>query len=110
MQSDEIKNVQPLLQQHIVVCSCGGGQGANHPVGVGGCFRYHVTDENEIPKNRRRWYNPEWWEEPVWIWDIGDHWVTEYTLFNQRLYSKDKNGNWTRPKSKDSVNSLEGDW
>lgn len=110
MQKDETKNIQPLLQQHNVVCSCGGGNGAYHPVGVGECFRYHVTDENEIPKNRRRWYNPEWWEEPVWIWDIGDHWVTEYTLFNQRLYAQDENGNWTRPKSKDSVNSLEGDW
>lgn len=84
----------------VVLCSCGGGNGADHPVGVGGCLRYHVTEENELPKNRRRWYNPEWWEEPVWIWDIGDHWVTEYTLFSQRLYSRDQYGNWTRPKTK----------
>jgi len=49
------------------MCSCGGGEGANHPVGIGGCFRYHVTELNEIPRNRRRWYNPEWFEEPVWI-------------------------------------------
>lgn len=91
----------------IVACSCGGGEGINHPVGEGNCFRYHVTDPNEIPKNRRQWYNDNWWDENVWIWDIGDHWVTEYTLFNQRGYSQDENGNWTRPKSKDSVNSVE---
>ena len=93
-----------------IVCSCGGANGANHPVSENGCFRYHVTDENEIPKNRRQWKESNSSKDPVWIWDIGESWVTEYTLYNQRLYSKDKNGNWTRPKSKDSINSLEGDW
>lgn len=90
-----------------ILCSCGGGLGAYHQVGLDGCFRYHVTDEKEIPKNRRRWYNPDWFEEPVWVWDIDDYWITEYTLFHQRLYAQDENGNWTRPKSKDSTNSLE---
>lgn len=94
----------------VVVCSCGGGNGAYHPIAENGCFRYHVTDPKEIPTNRRRIYNPEWFKEPVFIWDIGDHWVTEYTLFQQRMYAQDENGNWTRPKSKESRNSLEGDW
>lgn len=94
----------------IVYCSCGGGDGANHPVGEGSCLRYLVTDPNEIPTNRRLWYNPDWWKDSIWVWDIGDGWVTEYTLYNQRLYAQDENGNWTRPKSKESVNSLEGDW
>jgi hypothetical protein len=93
-----------------VVCSCGGGNGVNHPVGENGCFRYHVTDPKEIPHNRRRIYNPEWFKEPVWIWSIADYWITEYTLLHQRMYAQDANGNWTRPKSKDSVNSLCGDW
>jgi hypothetical protein len=93
----------------VVVCSCGGVDKPNHPVGESGCFRYHVTDPKEIPHNRRRIYNPEWFKEPVFIWNIGDHLVTEYTLFQQRMYSQDENGNWTRPKSKQTRNSLEGD-
>lgn len=90
-----------------VLCSCGYGDGANHPVGVGNCARYHVTDPKEIPRNRRQIYNPDWFGDNVWIWDIDDYWITEYTLFNQRLYAQDSNGNWTRPKDKDSVNSIE---
>jgi len=98
------------MENNIVVCNCGGGAGKNHPVGLDKCYRYHVTDPKEIPVNRRIVHDPDMWKEPVWIWDIGDGWVTEYTLFHQRLYSKDKNNNWTRPKSKDSVNSLVGEW
>lgn len=90
-----------------VICNCGGGEGVNHTVGEGGCYRYHVTDPKEIPHSRKRIYNPEWWDEPVWIWTIDDYFITEYTLFNQRLYAQDENGNWTRPKDKDSVNSIE---
>lgn len=105
------KNTQvPQCDKTAVVCSCGGSNGAYHPIAENGCFRYHVTDPKEIPTNRRRIYNPEWFKEPVFIWDIGDHWVTEYTLFQQRMYTQDENGNWTRPKSKESRNSLEGDW
>jgi len=93
----------------IVRCGCGGEDGI-HPCGIGGCLRYVVTDPNEIPHNRRYHYNPAGgWDEPVWIWDIGDSFVTEYTLFQQRLYSYDeKTGQWTRPKSKYSVNSIKG--
>lgn len=91
-----------------VLCGCGGGNnGPHHPISENGCFRYHVTDPKEIPTNRRAWYNPDWFEDTVWVWDIGDHWVTEYTLFEQRMYHQDDNGNWTRPKTKESRNSLE---
>ena len=93
-----------------VKCGCGYGEGANHLVGVGNCCRYHVTDPYEIPRNRRRVYMPQYWEEPVVLWDIGDHWVTEYTLFHQRGYHQDENGNWTRPKSKDSIISIGENW
>lgn len=89
-----------------IICSCGGGNGKNHILDEDNCLRYHVVDENEIPKNRRRVYNPEWFNEPVWIWDISDYWITEFTLYYQRMYSQDKNGNWSRPKSKESVNSM----
>lgn len=97
------------MEQYIdnkVLCSCGYGDGPNHIVGEGNCCRYHVTDIKEIPRNRRRIYNPKYFPEPVWIWDIEDYWITEYTLFFQRMYAVDENGNWTRPKNKDSVNSL----
>jgi len=87
------------------VCGCG-GEGGCHPVGEGKCYRYLVTDPDEIPTNRRRIYNPEWFDNAVWIWTIRDYWVTEYTLLQQRLYAQEEDGNWTRPKSKDSVNSL----
>ncbi len=93
-----------------LTCGCGYGDGAHHPLGEGKCCRYHVTEENEIPKNRRLVDKEFGFTKPVWIWDIADYWITEYTLFEQRLYSQDENGNWSRPKSKDSVNSLEGDW
>jgi len=109
MNIDNSQTGQSYTSQN-VMCGCGGGNGANHPVGVGSCLRYHVTDPKEIPANRRKIYNPEWFKEPVFIWDIDDHWVTEYTLFQQRMYAQDENGNWTRPKSKESINSLEGDW
>jgi hypothetical protein len=101
-----MKNDSPGGKTPEVLCSCGGGDGINHPVGEGSCLRYHVTDPTEIPTNRRRIYNPDWFEESVWIWDIADYWITEYTLYHQRLYAQDENGNWTRPKSKDSINSL----
>jgi hypothetical protein len=91
----------------LILCSCGYGPGINHPVGENGCCRYRVTDKNEIPKNRRRVYIPDFWEEPVWIWDIADYFITEYTLFSQRLYAQDENGNWTRPKNKDSTTSID---
>lgn len=95
-----------MKEKHIT-CSCGGNDKRNHPVGENGCFRYHVTDPNEIPRNRRK-INLDSFKKPtfIWVWDIGDNWVTEYTLFNQRMYAQDENGNWTRPKSKDSINSL----
>jgi hypothetical protein len=106
---NERENVAESDVNAIVMCGCGGEDG-RHPCGIGGCFRYVVTDPNEIPRNRRYHYNPEGaFKDPVWIWDVGDSWCTEYTLFHQRLYGYDeKTGEWTRPKSKCSKNSLKG--
>jgi len=93
-----------------VRCGCGYGEGNNHIVGKGTCARYHVTNPDEIPRNRREVYNPEINKEPVFMWDIKNYSITEYTLLSQRMYNQDENGNWTRPKSKESRNSLEGNW
>lgn len=87
----------------LLTCSCGGGEGNIHPLGEGGCLRYHVTDLEEIPYNRRK---VDIQGTPNFVWDIGDTWVTEYTLLNQRMYAQHPDGSWSRPKSKDSINSL----
>lgn len=54
------------------------------------------------------------WQVPGIIYDpetktsiIGKIFITDYTLRHQRLYSQETNGRWTRPKSNDSVNSLD---
>jgi len=49
------------------LCSCGGGNGPNHPLGEDGCFRMLVTNKEEIPTNRRKWYHPEWFSDSVWV-------------------------------------------
>lgn len=89
-------------------CNCGYGDGENHTIGEGSCARFIVTDPKEIPTNRRQIYNPDWFPDNVWVWDIDNYFITEYTLFNQRLYHQHENGLWSRPKSRDSVNSVEG--
>lgn len=86
-------------------CSCGYEEGT-HEVGEGNCCRYIVTDPDKIPRNRRKIYNPKWFKDNIWIWDVGDHWVTEYTLLHQRMYAKHDSGKWSRPKGDPSINSL----
>lgn len=88
-----------------IICGCG-GLNEIHEVGIEKCFRYHVTSENELPKNKRLALEGMF-DEAVYIWDIGNYRITDYTLFNQRMYTVDENGNWTRPKSKDSINSID---
>jgi hypothetical protein len=97
------------LNTNNMVCSCGGVSTSHHPLGENGCFRYHVTDSNELPTNRRL-AEGVGGEVSTWVWDIGGHTITEYTLLYQRNYSQHDNGEWSRPKTKDSTNSLEGDW
>jgi len=98
------------LTKDSYVCHCGGAP-APHKTGSPNCYRFVVTEPKEIPTNRRRIYNPAGgFDEPTWVWDVGGQTITEYTLFYQRMYSVDINQVWTRPKSRDSVNSLEGDW
>jgi hypothetical protein len=95
-----------------ITCSCGGGPGAHHPISENGCLRYVVTDPKEIPTNRRISKDPRYnsSKTPVYVWDVGGITITEYTLIYQRMYAQKEDGTWTRPKSKDSTNSLEGDW
>ena len=90
-----------------VICNCGGYR-QSHESGAPNCYRY-VVDKDKEPTNRRRIYHPDWFGgEPTWVWDVGKGWVTEYTLFYQRNYAKCKEtGRWTRPKSHESVNSLQ---
>lgn len=88
-----------------LTCGCGGENGL-HQLGTKKCFRYLVTEEKELPKNKRLAPDGMFKDNNVFIWDIGDHWVTDYTLFNQRMYAK-HGDKWSRPKSKDSVNSIE---
>lgn len=92
------------MSENNILCHCGGGARTPHSVGVDKCFRYHVTDHSELPRNFRID------DRGFLILDVGTNTITDYTLKQQRGYSEDKCGNWTRPKSKDSVNSLQGDW
>lgn len=91
----------------MVTCGCGCGL-PRHRLGVDLCYRYIVTDPEEIPQNNRRIYNPAIWPEPVWVWDVGGHTITDYTLRFQRGYSYHKEQLvWSRPKHRDSINSLD---
>ena len=81
-------------------CGCGSRQ-AVHELGNEKCLRY-ILEKDEIPTNRRIETNVM----QAWIWSVNKSWCTEYTLFNQRLYKKHKSGDWSRPKSKSSINSI----
>jgi len=110
MSTDSKKEQNEQCTIPVVVCSCGGVDKPYHPVGENGCLRYHVTDPKEMPRNKRRKFI-EHINQVSTVYDIGDQiGITEHTVFQQRLYAVDENGNWTRPKSKESRNSLEGDW
>ena len=87
-----------------IICSCGGGARTPHDIGINGCARYRVTKTNELPTKFRID------ERGFLVCDVGNNTITDYTLRQQRGYSEHKCGNWSCPKSKDSINSLTGDW
>ena len=86
-------------------CNCGGRTGA-HETGDGLCFRFIVSGD-EIPRNRRKKeIKTENGHTMAWVWDVSGSWCTEFTLFNQRLYVQHPSGDWSRPKSRCSKNSI----
>ena len=48
--------------------------------------------------------------EPDLMWLLEGKEITDFTLRHQRMYAKEPDGTWTRPKDGGSWNSLEGDW
>lgn len=88
-----------------IFCSCGGnarnvefGNKAFHMLGVTGCLRKEATG-NLIPTNFRI-------ENGTKVCDVNGYTITEYTLYNQRLYAFEGNV-WSLPKDESSVNSIE---
>lgn len=79
------------------LCYCGGIKstisGKGHVVGLNGCYREVVPDE----------------EHPIKVgddaWLVNGHVITGTTLFQQRLYAF-KHDVWTRPKDHESTISL----
>lgn len=93
-----------------LLCSCGGGDGAYHPLGKGGCFRMKA-EEKLIPTNfRKERLVPAIHKEPIDVCDVNGYSISVYTLKCQRLYAQHPNGDWSLPKDESSINSLEGGW
>jgi len=90
-------------------CGCGHGiathpyknlQGLRvHELGKGNCCRKLATG-SLIPSNFRI-------VNGMKVCDVNGYTITEYTLFEQRLYSKHEDGSWSLPKDEKSVNSLD---
>lgn len=87
------------INQHLITCSCGGGEGSHHLISFGNCFRKMATGDL-IPTNFRI-------ENGVNVCDVRGYTITEYTLLSQRLYAQHPDGQWSLPKSEDSINSIE---
>ena len=88
-----------------IFCSCGGnalnvefGTKAFHMLGVTGCLRKEATADL-IPVHFRT-------ENGVKVCDVKGITITEYTLYNQRLYAF-RGGVWSLPKDESSINSIE---
>lgn len=88
-----------------ILCGCGGntlnvefGNKAYHMLGVTGCLRKEATGDL-IPTNFRT-------ENGVKVCDVRGYTITEYTLYNQRLYSL-KGDVWSLPKDESSTNSIQ---
>lgn len=79
-------------------CSCGCGDGPNHELGAGNCFRKRA-EGSLIPSAFHK-------HNGVWFCVVNDYTITVYTLTHQRMYSLHSNGNWSLPKSEESINSL----
>jgi len=85
-------------KENQLTCSCG-GEGPNHILGEGKCFRKLATG-NLIPKNFRKVNGIE-------MCDVNDDTITVYTLKQQRMYSQYETGEWSLLKDESSTNSLE---
>lgn len=93
-----------------LLCSCGGGERANHQLGKDGCFRMKAVGKL-IPINfRKERLIPSVHKQPINVCDINGYSISVYTLKHQRLYAEIADGIWSLPKDKSSINSLEGDW
>ncbi len=85
-----------------LTCSCGGGDGAHHPLGEGKCLRQEASGEM-IPTNPRL-------IEDTLHYDVNGYPVTAWVLRNQRLYTQHEPGRWSHPKSKSSTISIGDNW
>jgi hypothetical protein len=88
-----------------IFCGCGGatlnvkfGNQEFHLLGITGCLRKEATG-NLIPTNFRT-------ENGVKVCDVNGYTITEYTLYNQRLYHFEGTV-WSLPKDESSINSIE---
>lgn len=102
-------------------CGCGHGVATHehpnfpgelriHVLGEGSCAREEVVGlENKIKFFKGKLFESQ---DETNLVNLGDgEVITEYTFRWQRMYSyHEESGKYSRPKSRDSVNSLEGDW
>lgn len=79
-----------------VVCHCGGISGG-HNIGDERCFR-EIVPEDKKPVQAAAGNDR---------WLVDGHWITGFSLREQRGYYQHPCGNWSRPKDHDSVNSIE---
>lgn len=86
----------------VLTCGCGGGKGKIHPLGQDGCLRKLATGDL-VPKNFRT-------ENGIKVCTVNGYTITEYTLLHQRTYHKHEDGNWSLPKSEDSIISIGEEW
>lgn len=105
----------------ISYCGCGHGKATHehpnfpgelriHILGVGTCAREEVPGLGDKLKFFKGKLFPHW-EKDVDLVNLDGEIITLYTFRFQRMYSfHEDSGVWSRPKSKESVNSLEGDW
>lgn len=82
-------------------CGCGGDK-FPHIISEGGCYR-KVATGSLIPTNFRV-------EDGVAVCTVNGNTITEFTLFNQRLYHNHPDGSWTLPKSEESIISIGDNW
>ena len=83
-----------------VKCHCGGGKVSPHELGNPDCYRETVS----APLGPFAKDGTTFWKTTA---DDHSGFITEYTLKHQRCYSLHKEGIWSRPKSRDSINSIE---
>ena len=82
-----------------VKCHCGCGDITPHELGNNNCYRETVS----APKGPFSKQGTPYWVTT----DNCPNEITEYTLKHQRGYSLHKEGIWSRPKSRGSINSIE---